>query len=83
MKNVNLLIWVTQLGISVAVPPAVFIFLAVWLRNKFSWGSWVLVVGVILGVICAAEGFLSSLKAMRRLEGEKEDKPPLAFNDHD
>ena len=83
MKNVNLLIWVTQLGISVAVPPTAFILLAVWLRNRFDWGSWVLVVGIVLGVICAVEGFFSSVKAMRRLENKKEEKTPLAFNDHD
>lgn len=83
MKNVNLLIWVTQLGISVAVPPAAFILLAVWLRNKFDWGSWILIVGIILGVVCAAEGFFSSLKAMRKMSEDKKEKPPLAFNDHD
>lgn len=81
MENVNLLVWVTQLGISISVPPAAFILLAVWLRNRFDWGSWIVVVGVIIGVICAVEGFVSSIKAMRRFEKKKEEVP-LAFNDH-
>ena len=83
MKQANLLIWLTQLGISVAVPLGGFIWLAVWLQQRFQWGSWVIIVGVILGVLCAVEGFLSSLKAMRRMAKEKEEKQPLAFNDHD
>jgi len=29
MKNVNLLIWLTQLGLSVAIPLAGFIFLGI------------------------------------------------------
>ena len=41
MKNVTLLVWLTQLGLSVALPPAGFIFLAVWLRDSCGWGGWV------------------------------------------
>ena len=35
MKEVTLLTWVTQLGLSVALPLAGFIFLALWLRSQF------------------------------------------------
>lgn len=84
MKDMKLLIWLTQLGLSVAVPLGGFILLAVWLQNRFSWGNWVIVVGIILGAICAAEGLFSSLKAMRRMSGkDKEEAPPISFNDHE
>ena len=53
MKNLSLLVWLTQLGFSVAVPPAGFILLAVWLRARFDLGVWVILAGVGLGVICA------------------------------
>ena len=33
MKTVSLLPWLTQLGLSVALPLAGFIFLALWLRS--------------------------------------------------
>ena len=54
MKDLSLLIWLSQLGFSVAFPLAGFILLAVWLRDNQGWGSWVLWVGIILGVICAS-----------------------------
>jgi len=84
MKNVSLLVWLTQLGLSVAIPPAAFIFLAVWLRNRFELGVWVIVAGVLVGIICAVDGLRVSLKAMEQMSRDKqEEKPPLSFNDHD
>ncbi len=84
MKNVSLLVWLTQLGLSVAVPLAGCVFLGVWLHERFSWGSWVIWTGVILGILLAFEGLRSSLKAMERMSGDKHDKPPSAsFNEHE
>lgn len=84
MKNLSLLVWLTQLGLSVAVPLAGFILLGVWLHNRYGWGAWIVVVCTIVGVICAVEGLRSSLKAMERLAGnEAKDKPPVSFNEHD
>lgn len=84
MKNISLLVWLTQLGLSVAVPLAGFVFLGVWLHRRFSWGIWVVVVGSVIGLLCAADGLRSSLKAMDRLaKKESEDTPPVSFNDHD
>ena len=84
MKNISLLVWFTQLGLSVALPPAGFIFLASWLRNSYGWGSWVLWVGIVLGAVGAVEGLISSLKVMSRMSEEPEKKePPVSFNEHD
>lgn len=79
-----MLVWLTQLGLSVALPPCGFVFLAHWLRNRFSWGSWILWVGIILGVICAFDGLRTSLKAMEQMsKKKKEDTKPVSFNEHD
>lgn len=84
MKDMKLLIWITQLGLSVAVPLGGFILLAVWLKNRFAWGNWVIIVGVVIGILCAAEGLLSSLKTMKRMaKKDKEEVPPVSFNDHE
>lgn len=84
MKDMNLLIWLTQLGLSVAVPLGGFILLAVWLQNRFDWGNWVVIVGVVLGVLVAAEGLMSSWKAMKRMaQKDDEETPPVSFNDHE
>lgn len=85
MKDITLLTWLTQLGLSVALPLAGWIFLALWLHNQFSIGTWVIWVGVILGLIGAADGLWRSLKALSRLVKGKESDlpPPVSFNDHD
>lgn len=85
MKNVNLLIWLTQLGISVAAPLGGFIWLGIWLRQRFQMGIWVVLVCIFLGIVCAIDGMRVSLKAMERMaKDEKEDEPPaVSFNDHE
>ena len=86
MKDLSLLIWLSQLGFSVAFPLAGFILLAVWLRDNQGWGSWVLWVGIILGVICAFQGLRSAIRSMELLSKSKKQKddqrPPVGFNDH-
>ena len=84
MKNVKMLVWLTQLGLSVALPPLGFIYLAVRLQAKFGWGSWVIWAGVALGLLCAVEGFRGSLKAMELLDSNRnKEDPPVSFNNHD
>ena len=85
MKEWNLLVWLTQLGISVAGPLAGFILLAVWLHQRFDLGTWVLIVGIILGISGAIDGFRVSMKAMEQMAKDKpgkNDPPPVSFNDH-
>ena len=79
-----MLVWLTQLGVSVAAPLAGCVLLAVWLRDRFSLGNWVIIAGLILGIAGAAEGLRSSIKAMTLLQqrNKKKPPPPTAFNDH-
>ena len=84
MKDLTLLAWLTQLGLSVALPLAGFILLALWLRDALSWGNWVLWVGIVLGFTCAVQGFRDSLKLLARLsDDKKKDDPGVSFNEHD
>lgn len=84
MQELSLLTWLTQLGLSVAVPLAGFVLLAVWLRERFSLGAWVIIVGVVLGLYCAVDGFLRSLKLLHRLGKDKKEKEhPISYNEHD
>ena len=83
MKDLNLLVWLTQLGLSTALPLIGFILLALWLRNTFQLGNWVIWAGMILGFIMAIDGFRTSLKAMSRLSRKpNQEEPPVSFNDH-
>lgn len=85
MKDLSLLVWLTQLGLSVAFPLAGCILLAVWLREKFSLGAWVILVGPFLGIVLAIDGLRTSLKAMERSSRHSKDEepPPVSFNEHD
>ena len=79
-----MLIWLAQLGISVAAPLGGFIWLGIWLRQRFTLGVWVVLAGIFVGIICAVDGLRTSLKAMERMSKEKnEEPPPVSFNDHE
>ena len=82
VKNMSMLVWFTQLGLSVALPPVGFILLAVWLQNSCGWGSWVIYAGIALGLIGAFDGLRTSLKAMKKMSDKDKEQPPLSFNDH-
>lgn len=83
-KDLNLMIWLTQLGLSVAAPLAGFIILGVWLHSSLGWGIWTVWCGVVLGISGAVSGLRSSLKIMEQMSASKKpaDPPPVAFNDH-
>ena len=85
MKNLNLLVWLTQLGISVAAPLGGFIWLGIWLRQRFDMGVWIVLAGIFLGLVCAIDGLRTSLKAMERMAKDKreDEPPPVSFNDHE
>lgn len=84
MKLLNLLMWVTQFGISVIFPTLFYLWLGVWLQNKFGFGSWVLVLLGIIGVLTSIRTARVCLKSMQKAAEElsSSKEPPVAFNDH-
>lgn len=84
MKDLTLLVWLTQLGLSVVLPPAGFILLSVWLHRSWCWGRWVIWAGIVLGILCGIQGLISSLKTLKRLtDRERKGPQPVCFNEHD
>ncbi|MBQ6835505.1 MAG: AtpZ/AtpI family protein [Clostridia bacterium] len=85
MKDIALLVWFMQLGISVAAPLAGFVLIAIWLQNRFGLGRWVVIAAVILGIISAIDGLKSSLKTLEKLsrKDKEEEKTALSYNDHE
>lgn len=85
MKNLNLIIWITQLGLSIVFPLAGFTLFAVWLKQRFALGIWIVLLGVAIGIISAVDSFRLSLKTMERMscvKSSKQEPPPVSFNDH-
>lgn len=86
MKDLQMLIWLTQVGISVAAPLAVFAFGAAWLRERLGLGMWIVWLGLALGLICAVSGFRQCLQLMEQMSKDKtkrNQEPPIGFNEHD
>ncbi len=68
MKGLNMLVWLMQLGMSVVMPLVGFTWIAIYLRGRFQLGVWIIFVGLIVGLICAVDGFRYSLKAMELMD---------------
>ena len=84
MKVLSLLMWVTQFGLAILLPPCFFLLLANWLQNRFGLGVWVMIVLGLLGLYTAFTTARSSLKSMLKAVAEvsSQEEPPMAFNDH-
>lgn len=86
LKEFNMLIWLTQLGISVIAPLVAFTLLGLWLQKRFSLGTWIVLCSCALGFISAVSSFRHSLKMMEQMDkssSRKKDPPPVSFNDHE
>ena len=63
MQNIGHL---TQLGFSIAFPMIFCTVGALKLSQKYGWGSWVVLVGVLFGMISGISCFLNFAQAMVR-----------------
>ncbi len=85
MNFLSLLLWVTQFGLSLLFPLCFFLVLAVWMQEKLGLGGgFVLVMGLI-GLLTSVSTARSCIRSLRK-DAEKvsgQNKPPVAFNDHD
>ncbi len=84
MKVLSMLIWVGQFGFSVLFPTCIFLMTAVWLRQRFGLGLWVVAVLGILGLLTSLRTAKACLQSMlREMErGADRREPPPAFNEH-
>ena len=71
-KNLSFL---TQFGLSVVSPIIIYIWLASWLRDKFSLGDWIMAVGIVLGLFSAFYSGVSFFRyALRQAKKSQEEK---------
>ncbi len=64
----------TQLGLSIAVPPLLCLFAANWLRNRFALGLWIMVIALLLGIGGAAVNVWKFWKMIERRNERKNRK---------
>ena len=84
MKILNLLMWVGQFGFSVIFPTVFFLYLSVWLQNRFDLGIWIVVTLGLLGIFTSIRTTKACLHSMKKAAEELsgDAKRPLSFNDH-
>ena len=84
MKDLRMLVWLTQVGISVAAPLVVFLLSALWLRAQFGLGVWCVLAALALGMICAVSGLRQTLMLMEQMHKKNHQDPPAVpgFNEH-
>ena len=73
MSDWNMLIWLTQLGLSVVLPLAGMTGLAIWLCSQYQLGRWVILLGILLGFILAVCSFKNTLKEMEYMEKRRKE----------
>lgn len=50
MKQLQKLLWLTQLGVSLVTPPLLCLFLGHLAQSKWGWGTWVMVAAILIGL---------------------------------
>lgn len=83
VKFASYLVWLTQLGLSVAVPLAGFILLSVWLHRHCGWGGWIVAVGILLGILGAVGGLRSSFRILNQMLRQDDPPPTQGYNEHE
>jgi len=83
VKVMRYLVWLTQLGLTVAVPLAGFLLLGSWLHKSRGWGAWTVAAGIALGLLGAAGGLINSFRTLHQMLKQDEDKSPVGYNQHE
>ena len=82
MKTLELILWVTQFGLSVFIPPCVLLLLSHWLQSRFGWGLWCPLVLGLLGLLISLSTARANWKFMRKTAEKNQKEPPVSFNNH-
>ena len=63
----------TQLGLSVALPPVLCILFGIWAQKKWGLDDWVIVVSLLAGLISGACSFASFIRTARYRAAKEEN----------
>ena len=77
MKIAQLIAMFGQLGFTLITPPVVMALLAWWLQSRFGWGSWIMIVFLLIGLVTSAvSAYQFYLKVMSSMEKTDREKKP-------
>ena len=82
MRTVRELVWLTQLGLSIVCPLLLCLLGAVWLRDRFGFGNWVIFLGIALGLggaFSAGAAFGTDRGGKREITGRNLPYPSMSM----
>ncbi len=62
---------ITQFGLDMVTPIVLCTIAAVWAKNKFNIGNWIVIVAIILGITASALNMLKFIKTVNKEMGGK------------
>ena len=84
VKIARMLALFGQLGFTIVTPPIVLALLAHWLQDRFSIGSWVMVLAIVLGLAASVGGVCGYYRRVTAFEKkQKKDKPKAVYYRHE
>ena len=81
-KWMRALALVGQLGFCIITPPLVLVYLANLLVTKHGWGTWITIVAILFGLLCAASSAWNLIRSIHKKEQKPPEKPGVHFRDH-
>ena len=63
---------ITEFGLNIVISFLLWIFIASWIKNHFSLGNYVMIIGIFLGLGSSALSFMKFFKTA--VEKEKKDE---------
>lgn len=86
MKVFKGVVLVGQLGFYLVTPPVLLAILAHWLQSRFGWGTWIMVVAIVVGLLSSASGAYNFYRKLTASEAKKKKPPeetPVVFYRHE
>lgn len=77
MKIAQMIAMFGQLGFTLITPPVVMALLAWWLQSRLGWGSWIMIVFLLIGLVTSAvSAYQFYLRVMSSVEKTDREKEP-------
>ena len=83
VKIARMLALFGQLGFTIVTPPVVLALIACKLQQKFSLGSWIMVLAIVLGLIAAGSGVYGYYRRVTAFEQKNKEKTTTIYLKHE
>ena len=78
MKIARLIAMFGQLGFTLITPPVVMALLAWWLQSRLGWGSWIMIVFLLIGLATSGvSAYQFYLRVMSNVDKKDRETEPM------